>query len=339
MKVDKVAHLSSSDRADLFNETAARMGLNPVIIEKDFWVCWILKQLFTLEEFDKRLIFKGGTSLSKCFNLIQRFSEDIDIAADFEKLGFVGKKDPRQAKLSYTKRNVLLDEMLTVCQNYIAREFVPILSARIKCILGEEDCQLQINSDDPNIVEFEYPISIEAKLDYIRPRVILELGTHAEPVPNENYAITPFAAEHFPKLFTEPTCSIATVVARRTFWEKATILHAEYHRPLEKPMPLRYLRHYADVAAMSQTKVVDDALADIELLKSVTNHKDLFYHSAWAKYEQARPGSFHLIPRDERLPVIGRDYREMTAMFFNEPPEFESILEQLSELEKRINSI
>jgi hypothetical protein len=337
--VDKVAKLSSPDRADLFNETAARMRLNPVIIEKDFWVCWILKQLFTIKEFDRRLIFKGGTSLSKCFNLIQRFSEDIDIAVDFEKLGFVGEKDPRRVELSYTKRAVLLDEMLTICQDYIAREFVPILSARIKDILGADDWQLQINSNDPNIVEFEYPTSIEAKLDYIRPRVILELGTHAEPVPNENYDVTPFAAEHFPKLFTEPACSITTVVARRTFWEKATILHVEYHRPSGKPIPLRYSRHYADVAVMSQAQVVDDALADIELLKSVTNHKDLFYHSAWAKYNQACPGSFHLMPRNERLPVIGRDYREMSAMFFNEPLGFEIILEQLSELEKRINSI
>ena len=337
--MDKVAKLSSPDRADLFNETAARMGLNPVVIEKDFWVCWILKQLFTIKELDGRLVFKGGTSLSKCFNLIQRFSEDIDIAVDFEKLGFVGEKDPRRTELSYTKRDVLLDEMLTACQDYISQELVPILEIRIKDILGADDWQLQIDSNDQNIVEFEYPTSIETKLDYIRPRVILELGTHAEPVPNENYDITPFAAEHFPQLFIEPACSVATVVARRTFWEKATILHAEYHRPQDKPIPLRYSRHYADVAAMSQSQVVDDALADIELLKNVTNHKDMFYHSGWAKYNLACPGSFHLLPRDERLPILIRDYREMSAMFFNEPPEFESILKQLSELEGWINSI
>ena len=337
--MDKVAKSSISDRKDLFNETAARMELNPVIIEKDFWVCWMLKQLFTIKELDGMLVFKGGTSLSKCFNLIHRFSEDIDIAVDFEKLGFIGTKDPRRAVLSNTKRAVLLKEMLTACQGYIARELVPILSTRIKSILGADDWQLPINSSDSNIVEFEYPTVIEAKLDYIRPRVILELGTHAEPVPNENYDVAPFASEHFPQWFTDPVCSVATVVARRTFWEKATILHAEYHRPLVKPMPLRYSRHYADVAEMSQTWVVDEALADIELLNSVTTHKDMFYHSGWAQYNLACPGSFHLMPCDERLSVIGRDYREMSAMFFSEPPEFESILEQLSELEKRINSL
>lgn len=339
MNVDKVAKLSSPDRLDLFNETAARMGLNPVIIEKDFWVCWILKQLFTIKEFYRRLVFKGGTSLSKCFNLIQRFSEDIDIAVDFEKLGFVGKKDPRRVKLSYTKRAVLLDEMLAACQGYIAREFVPRLNARIKDVLGTDGWQLQISSNDPNIVEFEYPTSIEARLDYIRPRIILELGTHAEPVPNKNCDVKPFAAEHFPQLFTKPVCSITTVVARRTFWEKATILHAEYYRPQGKPIPLRYSRHYADVATMSQAQVVKDALADINLLKNVTMHKDMFYHCGWAKYNLAVPGSFRLIPTQERLSAIRRDFRDMTPMFFSVPPTFDEILEQLSVLEKRVNHV
>lgn len=314
------------------------MGLPPTLVEKDFWVCWLLKQLFTIKEFDGWFVFKGGTSLSKCFNLIQRFSEDIDIAVNFENLGFVGEKDPRRMALSRTKRANLLNEMLSACHRYIAHDFIDLLTSRLEDIL-EEDWQLQISSSDQNIVEFGYPASIEAQLDYIRPRVILELGTHAEPVPNEKCDISPFAAEHFPQLFSEPECSIATVVTRRTFWEKATILHAEYHRPLDKPIPLRYSRHYADVAAMSQTQVADEGLADFGLLKSVTNHKDLFYHSGWAKYNRARPGSFHLIPREERLASIGHDYQEMSAMFFGEPPKLKTILEQLSELEKRINHL
>lgn len=339
LNVDKVAKLSGSDRMDLFKETAARMGLNPVIVEKDFWVCWILKQLFTIDEFNGRLVFKGGTSLSKCFNLIQRFSEDIDIAVDFEKLGFVDEKDPRQVKLSNTNRSMLLKDLLKACQNYIAEELLPILIKRMKNVLAVDGWQIQINRNDPNTVEFEYPTIIETKLDYIKPMVILELGTHAEPVPNENYDIKPFAAEYFPKIFIDPIASIPTVVARRTFWEKATILHAEYHRPLDKPIPLRYSRHYADVAVMCQAQVVDEALADIRLLKSVIIHKDMFYRSGWAKYKEAFPGSFHLLPRVERLPAIRRDYREMSAMFFGEPPKFETILKQLSNIEQRINGM
>ncbi len=337
--MDKVAKLNDSDRADIFNETAARMGLNPVIIEKDFWVCWILKQLFTIEEFKGTLIFKGGTSLAKCFNLIQRFSEDIDIAVDFEKLGFVGVKDPRRLELSYTKRDILLNKMLMACRHYIAMEFMPILTARISDILTRNGWRLQISANDGNIVEFEYPTSVGIGLDYIKPRIIIELGTHAEPVPNENYDVISYAAEYFPKLFSQAKCSIKTVVARRTFWEKATILHAEFHRPLEKPIPLRYSRHYADVAQMCKSYVVDEALKDINLLKSVTTHKDMFYHSGWAKYDQAHPGSFHLMPPHERLPAIRKDYSSMLTMFFSDPPVFDDILEQLLVLEKRINHV
>jgi len=97
---------------------------------------------------------------------------------------------------------------------------VRLLTARTKDILGGNDWQLQINSNDPNIVEFEYPASIETNLDYIRPQVVLELGIHAEPVPNGNYDITPFAAEHFPKLFTKPKCSIARVLPGGRFGKK-----------------------------------------------------------------------------------------------------------------------
>lgn len=213
------------------------------------------------------------------------------------------------------------------------------MNSAVHLILSNDDWQLQINSNDGNIVEFEYPSSISTGLDYIKPHVILELGTHAEPVPNEYYDIEPYAAKNFPKLFSQPKCSVATVVAKRTFWEKATILHAEFHRPLDKPMPLRYSRHYADVAQMSKNKVVDEALEDFELLKRVTSHKDMFYHCGWAKYKQALPGSFHLLPPDERLPAIQKDYREMAAMFFSNPPTFDEIVEQLTALEKQINCV
>jgi hypothetical protein len=337
--VDNVAQLNRSDRADLFNESAARMGLHPVIIEKDFWVCWILKQIFTIQEFSGRLVFKGGTSLSKCFNLIRRFSEDIDIAVDFEKLGFIEARDPRRKEFSHTKRSALLTEMLEACQNYIAGELLPILTKRVNGILSGKGWWIQISSSDGNIVEFEYPGSIDTGLDYIRPRVILEFGTHAEPVPNENYDIEPYAAAYFPKVFSQPKCSVATVVARRTFWEKATILHAEYHRPQKTAMPLRYSRHYVDVAQMSQTPVVEEAVEDMDLLKRVTIHKDLFYHSGWAHYNFAKSGSFHLLPPQERLSALRKDYRDMATMFFGDPPGFEDILERLSILEKRINRV
>ena len=128
-----------------------------------------------------------------------------------------------------------------------------------------------------------------------------------------------------------------TVLAHRTFWEKTTILHAEYHRPLEKPLLPRYSRHYADVATMAQTPTKNEAMANLELLESVCHHKDRFYHCGWARYLEARPGTFHVVPRTERLAVLRHDYQEMQTMYFSDAPSFDEILDQLALLEQEIN--
>lgn len=335
--MDKVATMGAKDRGELFVLAADRMRFHPVNVEKDFWVCWLLKQLFTMPELDGWLVFKGGTSLAKCFNLIQRFSEDIDLAVNFEKLGFIGENDPRQEKLSHTKRDPLLRKMLVACQDYVAGPFLTAIKARAAKILGPDGWTLKVSDADANTIEFTYPATLDAKLEYVRPHVVLELGTHAEPIPYADFPIQPFAAEHYPDVFAEPVCSVTTVVARRTFWEKATILHAEYYRPLEKPLLSRYSRHYADVAVMAQASVKDEALADVDLLSSVCVHKDRFYHCGWAKYLEAKPGSFHLLPRAERVPTLRRDYQSMQVMFFHEAPAFDDVLKHLAALEREIN--
>jgi Nucleotidyl transferase AbiEii toxin, Type IV TA system len=122
--VNKVATMDARERAQLFAETAARRNVAEAIIEKDFWVCWVLKQLFSNKAFEGRLLFKGGTSLSKIFNAINRFSEDIDLAVDYVALGFTGDKDPRRENISKTKRDAILDKMMETCRGYIASEFL-----------------------------------------------------------------------------------------------------------------------------------------------------------------------------------------------------------------------
>src|ERR1022692_4447093 len=119
--------MAANQRADLFGETANRMGLSGAVVEKDFWVCWVLKQLFSIEAFSGRLLFKGGTSLSKIFHAINRFSEDIDVAVDYEALGFKGERDPRRADISKTRRAAILEEMMVECRRYIGGEFLDVL--------------------------------------------------------------------------------------------------------------------------------------------------------------------------------------------------------------------
>jgi predicted nucleotidyltransferase component of viral defense system len=134
--VNKVAQMSAKERADVFAETAERKVLAEAIIEKDFWVCWTLKQLFSIDALAGRLLFKGGTSLSKIFHAINRFSEDIDLAVDYVALGFTGEKNPRKEELSKTKRAAILEEMMVACRKYIGDEFLDVLKKRCEEILG-----------------------------------------------------------------------------------------------------------------------------------------------------------------------------------------------------------
>jgi hypothetical protein len=126
----------ADERADVFAETAERKGLPEAIIEKDFWVCWVLKQLFSIEALSGRLLFKGGTSLSKIFHAINRFSEDIDLAVNYAALGFAGEPDPRREKISKTRRGGILAEMMAECQRYIGCEFLDALQTRCQEVLG-----------------------------------------------------------------------------------------------------------------------------------------------------------------------------------------------------------
>lgn len=336
--MNTIARMPARERSDLFAETAERKALAEAIIEKDFWVCWVLKQLFSIDAFNGRLLFKGGTSLSKIFHAINRFSEDIDLAVDYAALGFTGERDPRQENISKSKRADILQEMMAKCQHYIGSEFLDVLRARCQEIVGTSDgWSLGVSGQDPNVVEFQYPASVTKSLSYVAPQVVLELGTHAEFVPRDRFTIRSFAGEEFPDVVADRDVPVVALLAKRTFWEKATILHAEYHRPPDKPMPDRYSRHYYDTAMMAQGKIRPEGLADKELLAQVVRHKETFYPSGWARYDLARPGSLHLVPQKERLKALEQDYRHMAVMIFGDPPPLDWILDTLTKLEGEIN--
>jgi Nucleotidyl transferase AbiEii toxin, Type IV TA system len=336
--VNRIAQLDAAARADIFAETADRVALPEALVEKDFWVCWTLAQIFTIEAFRENLLFKGGTSLSKVFGLIKRFSEDIDLAVDYAMLGFTGEKNPLAPGLSRTKQTSLLASMLEACREYIAGPFIDQLRQRFTDVLGPAGSwRLAVDRDDLNIVRFYYPAAVASRVAYIAPQVTLELGTHAEFVPRGEFSIRSFAADEFPNLFNQPGVRVTSLLAKRTFWEKATILHAEFYRPPEKPTPARYSRHYYDVAMMAAHPVKDEACRDLGLLAAVVKHKRTFYPSAWAQYSLAMPGALRLAPAADRIPELRRDYQAMSVMIFGEPPSFDRLVEALVALENVIN--
>jgi hypothetical protein len=228
--------------------------------------------------------------------------------------------------------------MMGTCQVYIAGEFLGAFRQRCADILGAGDgWGLDVSKTDPNAVEFRYPVAGTKGLDYVNPRVVLELGTHAEFAPHGQFTLRSFAGEEFPNVVTERDVSVKALLAKRTFWEKATILHAEYHRPPEKPMPDRYSRHYYDVAMMAEGKIKDEALADKDLLPQVVKHKETFYPSGWARYDLAQHGSLRLVPPESRIAALEQDYKKMGAMIFGDQPPFKSVLDRLGVLEEEMN--
>src|SRR5689334_3748518 len=150
-------------------------------------------------------------------------------------LGFTGEKHPLAPGLSRTKQTSLLASMLQACREYSAGPFIQQLRQRFTDVLGPAGSwRLVVDQDDLNIVRFYYPPAVELRVAYIAPQVTLELGTHAEFVPRGEFSIRSFAAGEFPKLFNQPDVRVTSLLSKRTFWEKASILHAEFYRPAEK---------------------------------------------------------------------------------------------------------
>ena len=318
-------------RQELFRETARNMGIHEAIIEKDFWVCLVLRLLFASSRFSSKLVFKGGTSLSKAFKLIDRFSEDIDLILDWRELGY-SSVEPWQPESNTQKDDFRKATVLNTCK-YLAEVFVPLFQNECEAVLGP---LLRITAKG-ELVEVAYPKAFENPS--ILPRIILEIGPLASWIPQVSKTIQPYAADLYPNRFSSPFCSLKVVGAERTFWEKATILHQEFHRPPSKPMPGRYSRHYYDLYRMSLSTVADSALDDISLLHQVVEFKERFYRASWSNLASAKPGSFRLSPPPDRVPVLERDYRLMGSMFYHEEPPFIAILEELAQLERRINTL
>jgi len=342
--MDGVAQASPKDRADLFQQAAAQLqpARSPAIIEKDFWVCWTLRRIFDIMRFRPQLIFKGGTSLSKAYQLIERFSEDVDLSLSRRDLGFADDRDPEEPGISKKESARRLDALVSACQNTIRDKLLPELQRDFARVIGSSGWNLALDPADPQTVIFTYPSSglSGEGASYIRPAIRLEMGARSDDWPAEQRVIRPYAAEAFPEVFhVAGSCSVNTMEAVRTFWEKATLLHAEHHRPTQKVSMDRVSRHYYDLYRLSQHEISRQALTRLDLLDRVVTHKRLFFAAAWASYETARPGTFHLVPREDRLPALRKDYAEMQAMIFGVYPSWEEVLGGLRMLEQQINNL
>jgi len=330
----KIARLSADERKALFTNTASKMGLNEAIIEKDFWVCWILDYLFHRSTWKGDLAFKGGTSLSKAFKAIERFSEDLDLILDWRVLGYSAEEP--WAIRSNTKQDRFNQEANVRTVDFLKNEFIPALHKDLSDEL-EEDVNLSIDEEDGQTVLFGYPHGFSDKA--ILQQIRLEIGALAAWSPAKMEPITPYTAEQYGHLFVQPRTKVLTVFPERTFWEKITILHREANRPESHSFPQRYSRHYYDIYCMAASPIKEKAFRDLELLEKVVVFKEKFYRSPWAKYKNAKPGSVKLMPPQYSIATLREDYEHMLDMIFGNKPEFDEIMEGIRQLEYEINQL
>ena len=329
----EIAKLPGEEREILFQNTAAKMGMNAAIIEKDFWVCLTLDYLFHKCQWKKAFAFKGGTSLSKVYGLIDRFSEDIDLILDWRTIGY-GYNEPWN-KRSNTQQQKFIEESSNRVAAFLKNEFLPVFKADMIDCVGKS-ISVYIDDDDPGTVRFGYPRTLETSS--ILQEIRLEIGALAAWTPTQLAAIHPYAADYYPGVFSQPSTQILTTTAERTFWEKATILHQEAHRPETSKIPERYSRHYYDLYCMAQKGVLEKALAQKDLLIQVAEFKRTFYPRKWAQYEYARIGTLKLVPAAHSLERLHSDYAMMQSMIFGNYPDFDQMMLSIKELETRINA-
>ena len=352
--MDDFALRPDADRLAFINEAAARRDIRPIIIEKDFWVCWTLRRLVQSPALRGQFTFKGGTSLSKAYGIIDRFSEDIDLTIGRDAPLICDTLPPMEDGISGKERDRRTKALKAAAQSFIATFALPHITTAIAEGLGTHDgweVVLDPEDNDRQTILFRYPKLLsygggygrggygvgsygEGEAGYIKPRIKLEFGARGETEPSELRAIIPYLAEIFTDEFPDAMTQVPTLSVQRTFWEKVTILHALHHGT--KLLPAMS-RHYYDTAMLAAKGIDDAALAEPGLLERVVHNKSLMFADNKASYETAVLGTLRLMPDTERRNQLEADYRAMVEMFMESPPAFEAMMSALARLERKLN--
>ena len=333
---------TDAERRDLFLGAATRLGTAVQNVEKDFWVCWTLDALFNgLELGGPRLLFKGGTSLSKAFGLISRFSEDIDITVFRDDLGH-GVEVADLVVLSGKKRRARLDAIRDACQVYVGGPLAAQLARVAASIIPEDRFRLERDPDDKDgqSLLFWYPAVTSTTGDYIRSAVKIEAGAKSALDPHVAASVTPYVSRDLPDL-NLTVANVTTVKPERTFWDKVMILHGlrQWH---DRRGELRYggqrvSRHYYDVHLLMQAPLAAEWQTNHALAIDCARHARLFFGSADSGLDTAVPGGFTLMPKLGMRDALAKDYDAMTGMVFGEVPPLDVVLASAERFERTVN--
>lgn len=323
---------SEEDRLAVFQETGKRKGLPAAVIEKDWWVSLTLRIIFTME-IGSHLVFKGGTSLSKAWQLIARFSEDIDLAVDRGFLGFEGSLSKSQVKRLRKDSHTYISEVFV---NDLNTAFAEHDVADVKIHTGT----VTASDQDPLIIEIYYP-GITESIAYVESRVLVEIGSRSLREPFTMRTISSIVGEEYVgEEFADPAIEIPCVNPERTFLEKIFLLHEEFQKPEENIRVDRLSRHLYDVQKIMSTEFADIAFNDMTLYETIVKHRKHFNPLRGMDYALHKPGSIQLIPPDKVLKDWQKDYEDMRVnMIHEESLPFKDLMKEIENLQNRINKI
>lgn len=328
--------LSLLDQGEIINALAPKIGLTPQVVEKDIWVCWVLDKLFTMPG-ALPMAFKGGTSLSKVFNAIQRFSEDCDVTISY--LGFNNDFNPFADNISKTALKKFTEKLRNQLRDYVFSLIEPYFK---KLLTNQFGNSAQINiSEDGEKIWLSYPASTENTHPYVSSHVLIEFGAKNSIEPNNQHTIRPIICDFLPDL-DFPQATIDVLSPLRTFWEKATLIHAECHRSQFREDANRLSRHWYDLAILSEHPIGQEALVNHNLLIDVVKYKKIFFSASHAHYDLCLQGKLKLFPdKKQIINSLQNDYNKMIqAGMFSQPPlPFERMILSLEKVQNNINKI
>lgn len=329
-------HLDAHEQSQIYRALAAQMARSPVVLEKDVWVCWVLQALFTMPG-RLPMAFKGSTSLSKVFNAIARFSEDVDITLDYR--GLDGSFDPFAEGVSKTRLKKFSADLKSFVRDHTFDVVVPHIQKILVAEFDSDAAAFRLElSENGEQMRLHYPSVQEKPGDYLGNSVLIEFGGRNITEPNAEHNVEPDIAPHVTGL-AFPHSTVSVLSPARTFWEKATLMHVECQRNEFCASAERLSRHWYDLAKLADRDHGLAAIEDRALLADVVKHKKVFYNASYANYDACLLGQLRLIPEDAVLAALSDDFQGMigAGMFIGEPPTFDAIVDRLRALETAIN--
>ena len=328
--VDRIAMLQKTEQD--------HPGINQVAIEKDWWVTVVLKALFQTSCRDS-LIFKGGTSLSKGFGIIERFSEDIDLAIHHSFFDIEKTSKSQRDKLRKISRKYIHETVSTELNTHL--KSMGVSGYRIENVTQVQDCNGEwhpIDSDkDPTVILLHYPSIVENTISYIPPRVKIEISCLSMDEPTENRTIRSLIEESFKGEDSGSDCLVRTVLPTRTFLEKLFLLAEEFQK--ENPRCERMSRHLYDIEKLMDTQYGQDALANRALYNEIVEHRRTYYAQKHINYDLLAPSLINFMIPKQFFEAWQIDYTNMRNYFIYGPSlEFNALMQRIEELQDKVNN-